>query len=269
MLSPPGPSPATTVARERRGKENFAQARTRALARNGLTEADISNMTDEAQRSILGGQIIFELCHSDWAKKQDEIENKLREQEDKADVASRRKMVMAENARAEFPYPPKRIRSLLRRRRRDIEDYSSNLYWLDMFGGSSKDSWRPSVDVRAVIASMTAEAIHKRAFYMVGESVRLTKISRRRRQTRFILDLPKYALIGVAVVVGLFLIGLGLDLLDYVHRAPTVVATRMALSRLWNWLFTDAGLVTALVTALLVIVFIKVRKRLARFTDGA
>ena len=242
----------------------------RVLDRNGLTKEDITNMTEaEAERSTLGRQMMFELAHSDWSAEQIEIENKLRKQEDEADVASRREMVLAENVRTAFPYPPKKIRSLLRRRRKDIEAYSGNLYRIDMFGVSSQDWWRPSVDAPAVIAAMTAEAIHKRAFYMVGESERLTKMSRRQRQVRFVFDLPKYALIGVDIVVGLFVIGLGSDLLEYLPRAPTVVATRIALSRLWNWLFTDAGLMTALVVAVVMIVFMKVRKRLARSAEDA
>jgi chromate transport protein ChrA len=137
-----------------------------------------------------------------------------------------------------------------------------------MFGGST-NPWQPSVDVPAVIASMTAEAIHKRAFYMVGESERLTKISRRKRLARFLLDLPRYGLIGVVIVVGLFMIELGADILKYLHPAPTVVATRAAVLRLWNWLFTDAGLVTALVVAVLLIGLNKVRKRLKKFVDDA
>jgi hypothetical protein len=72
----------------------------RVLDRNGLTEVDITNMTEaEAERSTLGRQMLFELAHSDWSEEQSEIENKLRKQEDEADVASRRDMVLAENAR--------------------------------------------------------------------------------------------------------------------------------------------------------------------------
>jgi hypothetical protein len=62
-----------------------------------------------------------------------------------------------------------------------------------------------------------------------------------------VFDLPKYAPIGIAIVVGLFLIRLGAGIINYLHRAPTVVVTRITLSRLWNWLFTDAGIATALV----------------------
>ena len=115
---------------------------------------------------------------------------------------------------------------------------------------------------------MTAEAIHKQAFYMEGESERLTKLKHRRRQAQLVLDFPKYALAGGAVVVGLFALGIAIDLLEYLHRAPTVVALRHALSRLLDWLFTDAGLVSASVTIIVVIVFIKLRKRLRKFARG-
>jgi hypothetical protein len=104
MLLPPGRSPTTTAARQRRAAERFAQARMRVLDRNGLTEVDITNMTEaEAERSTLGRQMLFELAHSDWSEEQSEIENKLRKQEDEADVASRRDMVLAENARTAGP----------------------------------------------------------------------------------------------------------------------------------------------------------------------
>ena len=138
-----------------------------------------------------------------------------------------------------------------------------------MFGSSSQETnvWQPSVDVQSVIAGMTAEAIHKQAFYMVGESERLTKLRRRRRQAQFVLDFPKYALAGIAVIVGLFVVGIAGDLLEYLHRAPTIVALRHALSRLLDWLFTDAGLISASVAIIVVIVFIKLRKRLRKLVE--
>jgi hypothetical protein len=260
----------------------FAQARRRVLERHGLTDADVTNMTDEEkERSTLGREILSEL-EADW-NEQREIENKLRAQEDEADVANRREMVLSENANAESPYPPKKIGSLLRRRRKDIEEYSDRLYWIEMFSNNPSITitdpdnrhsveipaapWRPAVDMQAIIKSMTAEAIHKRAFYMVGESERLTKVDRRRRLARSVLDLPKYALIGVAFIIGLFLLGLGADLLQYLHRAPTVVASRIALSRLWYWLFTDTGVMTVLVVGALVIAFMKVRTRLKKVAE--
>jgi hypothetical protein len=236
------------------------------LDRNGLTEADAINMT-EATRSTIGSQILFELVHSDWAERQRKIEDELCKLEDAADVADRRVIVLAENAKREFPYQSAKIRTLLRTRRKDIEQYSNNLYWIEMFGSSSQkiDVWQPSVDVQSVIAGMTAEAIHKQAFYMVGESERLTKLSRRKRQAQIVLDFSRYALAGAAVIVGLFVLGIASDLLEYLHRAPTVVALRHALSRLLDWLFTDAGLVSASVTIFVVILFIKLRKRLTKF----
>jgi hypothetical protein len=181
-LPPPGPSAATIAARERRGKERFAQARKRVLDRHGLTEADITNMTeDQRARSTLGGEIMFELAHSDWYKEQGEIDGKLRAQEDEADVANRRRMVLTENARAEFPYPPKKIRSLLRRRKKGLERFSHVQYWTEMFGGGTEDRWKPSADEQAVLKSMCAEAIHKQAFNEVDRQERLQKVARRQR----------------------------------------------------------------------------------------
>jgi hypothetical protein len=216
MLPSPDSSPTTTAARQRRSAERFAQARKRVLDRNGLTEADAVNMAeDDATRSTVAGQIMFEFVHSEWAKQQEKIEAEIRSQEDAADVAERRMVVLAENAKNSFPYPLERIRWLLRHRRQEIEQYSNNLYWIDMFGGSSQKPWQPSVDVPSVIAGMTADALHKQAFHEVGESVRLTKLSRRRRQAQFVLNLPKYASAAVAVVVVLFVLGIASDLLEY------------------------------------------------------
>ena len=270
MLPPPGPSPNTTAARKLRGAERCAQARMRVLDRNSLTEEDITKLT-EVETLTFGQQILFELVYSDWAEQQTKFEGELCKLEDAADVADRRVMVLAENAKKDLPYPSAKIRSLLRIRRRDIEKYFNNLYLIEMFGSSPQPTnvWKPSVDVQSVIAGMTAEAIHKQAFYMEGESERLTKLRRRRRQAQLVLDFPKYALAGGAVVVGLFALGIAIDLLEYLHRAPTVVALRHALSRLLDWLFTDAGLVSASVTIIVVIVFIKLRKRLRKFAKGA
>jgi hypothetical protein len=182
---------------------------------------------------------LFEITRSDWAKEHRKIEDQLREREDAVDVANLREMVLADNASAEFPYPPKKIRSLLRRRRKDIEWYSDWLYRSEMLLRNNPsvtltDPWLPAVDMEAIIKSMTAEAIHKRAFYSVGEIERLTKIDRRRRVALFVLDLPKYALIGAALILGLFPLGVVLDVLQYLHRAPNVVTARIAPSRLWR-----------------------------------
>jgi hypothetical protein len=147
MLPPPGPSPATVAARKLRGADWRAHCRIRVLNRNGLTEDDIKNMTEEERaRSTLGREIDDEYLYSDSAKELKEISTKLRMKEDENDVAARRRMVLAENASAEFPFPPKKISSLLRRRRKDLEGFSHVLYYTEMFGDPAKDSWKPLVD---------------------------------------------------------------------------------------------------------------------------
>jgi hypothetical protein len=242
----------------------------RVLTRHGLTEPDIKNMTeDERARSTLGGEMMDELHHSDWAKEQREIESRLRTQEDEIDVAGRRRMVLAENARAEFPFPPKKVRSLLRRRRKVLEGISHVRYWYEMFGGAAKDRWSPTVDEQALLKSMCAEAIHKQAFYEVERNEQFHKAIRRQQLARIVCDVPKYTLIGVAAVGGLFVMGVAADLLSYLPHTPTVVIAQRALSRLWNWLFTDRGLVTALIVAIIVVVFMAVRRRLMKFGKDA
>ena len=64
MLPSPGSSPGTTAARQQRGAERSAHARKRVLDRNGLTDADVTNMTDD-DRLTLGNQIMFEWLHSE------------------------------------------------------------------------------------------------------------------------------------------------------------------------------------------------------------
>jgi hypothetical protein len=238
----------------------------RVLSRHGLSDDDIKNMTEEERaRSGLGREIDYELRHSDWTTDWKEISTKLRTEEDEKDVAARRRMVLAENASAEFPYPPKKIRSLLRRRRKDLERFSHLRYYTEMFGDLTKDrkdQWEPSVDKQTILKSMSAEAIHKQAFCDVEKNEQLQKAGRRRRRAQIVWDVPKYALIGPAVAVGLFVLGVAGDLLVYLPRSPTVVMTRRALSRLSNWLFTEQGIISALVVAFIVVVFMVVRKRL-------
>ena len=113
MLPPPGPSPNTTAARKLRGAERCAQARMRVLDRNSLTEEDITKLT-EVETLTFGQQILFELVYSDWAEQQTKFEGELCKLEDAADVADRRVMVLAENAKKDLPYPSAKIRSLLR-----------------------------------------------------------------------------------------------------------------------------------------------------------
>jgi hypothetical protein len=193
MLPPPGPSPTTVAARKLRGTEWFAQARMRVLRRHGLTEADITNMTeDERARSTLGREIDYELFRSDWAKEWTEISTKLRTQEDENDVTARRQMVLAENASAEFPYRPKKIRLLLRRRKKDLERFSHTRYYTEMFGDPAKDRWNPSVDKQAVLKSMSAEAIHKQAFCEVEKDEQFQKAVRRQRLAQIVCDVPEY-----------------------------------------------------------------------------
>jgi hypothetical protein len=269
MLPSPNSSPTAIAARQRRAAERFAQARKRVLDRNGLTDADAVNMAeDDAARSFLADQIMFEWLHSDWAKQQDKIEGELRNQEDAADVAERRMVVLTKNATDPFPYPPELIKWLLRHRVKELEKYSNNLYWSEMFGGSPQKLWQPSLDAPSVIAGMTAEALHKQAFYIVGESDRLTKLSRRRRQAQLVLDLPKYALAAAAVVIVMFVLGITSDLLEYLHRAPTVVALRNEMSRVFDGLFTDEGFVSALVAIAVVMVFVWLALRAAPVVYG-
>jgi hypothetical protein len=129
----------------------------RVLSRHGLTDDDIKNMTEEERsRSTLGREIDHELMRSDWAKDWTEVSTKLRMEEDGNDVAARRRMVLAENAGAQFPYPPKKIRSLLRRRRKDLERFSHVLYYTEMFGDPVKESWKPLVDKQAILTPTAA-----------------------------------------------------------------------------------------------------------------
>lgn len=111
---------------------------------------------------------------------------------------------------------------------------------------------------------MVTEAYHKQAFRMFGESDRLTRLSRRREQAQFIVDLPKYALSGLVVLGILLAVGIVGDVISYLHRAPTVVAIEQGTRGLYTWLFTDTGLITACSTIVAVIVFLKVRKSLVR-----
>lgn len=135
MLPPPGPSAETIVTRKGRGEAFSAIARQRVLRRRGLTEADIAGMTDdEKDNSGLGREIMFEWLHSTFAKEYSYAEKRRCAEEDEEDVAKRVTLVMAANATAPFPYPPKKIQSLIRRRSKDIEDYSINMYSIDLFG---------------------------------------------------------------------------------------------------------------------------------------
>ncbi len=87
---------------------------------------------------------------------------------------------------------------------------------------------------------------------------------RRRSATR-----RKYALIGIAIVAGMIMLGVATDLLAYLPRSPTVVVVRRAVSRLWSWVFTDNGLVTALVVVFIMVVFAMARRRLMKFLKDA
>ena len=97
---------------------------------------------------------------------------------------------------------------------------------------------------------------------MVGEAERLTKIDRRRKRARLILNLPRYFLWGMLAIAALLCISLAGDIISYLHRAPTVVAVEKALVALWKWLPTYAGMATVVVVLLAVAVVLKVRKHL-------
>ncbi len=263
MLPTPGPSPQTSAARRARHDAFLAAARMRVLQRHAVTEADIEAMTDaEREASTLGGEIMFEIAHSDFAKEHRETEDRQRAEEDKSDVEQRVQIVRAANATAPFPYSPKQIRFLLRRRTKAVEDYSYNMYFKDLFGLPSGDYWQPNVNRQAIAKSLVAAAPHKEALRMVGEAERLTKIDRRRKRARLILNLPRYFLWGMLAIAALLCISLAGDIISYLHRAPTVVAVEKALVALWKWLPTYAGMATVVVVLLAVAVVLKVRKHL-------
>jgi hypothetical protein len=138
------------------------------------------------------------------------------------------------------------------------------MYSIDLFGYSHQTEWKPDVNRLAIVKSMVAETYHKEAFRMVGESDRLTKLSRRRNLARFIIDLPKYIFVGTVIILILLAVGIVGDVISYLYRAPAVVAIEQVINRLYKWLFTDTGLIAGCSIIVAAVVFMKVRKYLIR-----
>lgn len=254
-MLPLGPSPETVAARKERGAAFLNAARKRVLQRHGVSEDDIAAMTDEERgHSSLGGEILFEIVHSDFAKAYNDADKKLSALEDKRDVEARVQVILDINAATPYPYPPKMIKLLTRRKFQRIKDYSYNCYYHDVFGTPSDTTWQPDIDRQAVIREMVDEMPHKEAFRIVGEITKSEKAARLRRIADAITDIPKYIMYAVVLVCVLTLLSLAGDVLSYLHKAPTVRLLEKILGTAWAWIFTDEGLMTC--AALLVLSFL-------------
>jgi len=262
MLPPPGPSSVTVAAREQRAKEAFARARNRVLHRHRLNETDIPRiLEDPARISQIGSEI-----KTEWL--QEPVESEIRAKEDEADVGVRRRLVLDENARREFPLSNKRIRWLTRHRKRELKRVSFLQYYVEMFGQvNSKHHWDPIVDKQAILKSLASEAIHKEALIIVDLDEHSQENCRRRRVEKFLNEILYDIGKGLFLFIGLIIVGIVLDLLAYIPRTPTMRSARRGLAGLWELFFSETGIEVVVVACVVIVIYVWLVRHLRNKKD--